>query len=240
MKGRYFYMVKGKKITKKRLKEPDEFITFAEKIILFLRDHLKKIGAGGIILFILLLSGVIFQRWESKKEEEANQAFSLAVEIYQRASSPYREASTVEYKNALEKFNEVIHKFPRTSSGKFSLLYKGNIYLRLDEFEEAIKTYSSSLKTMGKVNIYRVFALEGLGYAYEGKKDYEKALSAYQKILEVSEGFQLADAHIHIGRCYERLGKNKEALESYKAFLKVAQKSKMTNAVLRKISLLEK
>ena len=40
-------MVKGKKITKKRLKEPDEFITFAEKIILFLRDHLKKIGAGG-------------------------------------------------------------------------------------------------------------------------------------------------------------------------------------------------
>jgi len=41
-----------------------------------------------------------------------------------------------------------------------------------------------------------------------------------------------------MGVCYEKLGKNKEALESYKNFLKSGQKSPMTNAVMRKISLL--
>jgi tetratricopeptide (TPR) repeat protein len=80
--------------------------------------------------------------------------------------------------------------------------------------------------------------MEGLGYAYEGKKDYEKALQAYQKILEEGENFQLANACLNMGRCYEKLGKKKEALENYKAFLKVSQKSMMTNAVLRKISIL--
>jgi len=44
---------------------------------------------------------------------------------------------------------------------------------------------------------------------------------------------------LDMGRCYEKLGKKKEALENYKVFLKVSQKSMMTNEVLRKISILE-
>jgi tetratricopeptide (TPR) repeat protein len=110
----------------------------------------------------------------------------------------------------------------------------------LSEFEEAIKAYQTFLSKSGKEKLYRLFALEGLGYAYEGKKDYEKTIQTYQKILEMGEGFQLGDAYLTIGLCYEKLGKNKEALENYKAFLKVSQKSMMTNAVLRKISYLEK
>jgi tetratricopeptide (TPR) repeat protein len=153
--------------------------------------------------------------------------------------SPYREGSPSEYKTLLEKFDEVITTFPRTSSGKFSLLYKGNIHLRLGEFDEAIKEYQSFLQKAGKEKLYRLFAMEGLGYAYEGKKDYEKALEAYQKIIAMGENFQLPDAYLSMGLCYEKLGKNKDALENYRAFLRVSQKSMMTNAVLRKISHLE-
>jgi tetratricopeptide (TPR) repeat protein len=81
--------------------------------------------------------------------------------------------------------------------------------------------------------------MEGLGYAYEEKKDYEKAVEAYQKVLEMGKNFQFAGAYLNMGRCYEKLGKKKEALENYKDFLKVSQKSIMTNAVLEKISDLE-
>jgi len=81
--------------------------------------------------------------------------------------------------------------------------------------------------------------MEGLGYAYEGKKDYEKALEAYKKIVEMGDHFQMAGAHLSMGRCYEKLGKKKEALDNYQAFLKVSQKSMMTNVVLEKVSNLE-
>jgi len=227
-----------KKITKKKLKEPDEFVSVTEKAFLFLTHHIKSIAAGGIVVLIILLSVFFYQRWEKKNEEEAYQKFSLAVEIYQMVSSPSREGSPSEYKNVLEKFDEVITKFSRTFPGKTSFLYKGNIHLRLGEFEEATKSYQNFLQKAGKRKLYRLFAMEGLGYAYEGKKDYEKALQAYQKILEEGENFQLANAYLNMGRCYEKLGKKKEALENYKAFLKVSQKSMMTNAVLRKISIL--
>jgi tetratricopeptide (TPR) repeat protein len=233
-------MARRKKITKKKLKEPDEFISLTEKAYLFITRYIKPIATGGIILLIVVLTVIYFQKWEKRKEADAGQKFSLAVELYQRVSSPYREGSPAEYRNVLEKIDEVISKFPRTSSGKLSLLYKGNIHLRLGEFEAAIKEYQAFLQKAGKEKLYRLLAMEGMGYAYEGMKDYEKALHAYQKILEMGESFELADAHLNIGCCYEKLGKNKEALENYKAFLKISEKSSAANAVLRKVSLLEK
>ncbi len=229
-----------RKIIKKKLKEPDEFISSTEKTIQFITQHLKKIVWGGIIVLIVLLSLFLFQRGERQKEEEAYRKFSLVAEIYQMVSSPSREGSPSEYKNLLEKFDEVITKFPGTSSGKFSLLYKGNIHLRMGEFEEAAKSYQTFLQRAGKEKLYRLFALEGLGYAYEGKKDFEKAVNAYREILRLGGSFQWGGAYLSIGRCYEKLGKNKEALDNYKAFLKVSEKLSMNNEVLRKISLLEK
>jgi tetratricopeptide (TPR) repeat protein len=120
------------------------------------------------------------------------------------------------------------------------MLYKGNLCLRLGEFEEAIKAYEAFLRKAGKEKLYRSFAMEGLGYSYEGKKDYEKAINAYQKNIGSGENSPVGNAYLGMGRCYEKLGKNGEALENYKNFLKVSRKSSMTNIILKKLSYLEK
>jgi tetratricopeptide (TPR) repeat protein len=232
-------MVRLKKIAKKKLKEPDEFVSLTERAYLFITRHGRRIVSGGIVLLIVLIAVFLYLRWEKKSEEDAYRRFSSAAFLYQMVSSPPREGSPADYKTVLEKFGEVAAKFPKTSSGKISLLYQGNIHLRLGEFEEAIESYQTFLQKAGKEKIYRTFALEGLGYSYEGKKEYEKALQSYEKVLGEGEPFQQGDAHLNMGRCYEKLGKKKEALENYKAFLKVSQRSMMTNAVLRKISILE-
>ena len=39
-------MVKGRRITKKELKEPDEFITVTERAVHFVGDHGRKIIMG--------------------------------------------------------------------------------------------------------------------------------------------------------------------------------------------------
>jgi tetratricopeptide (TPR) repeat protein len=229
-----------KKIIKKKLKEPDEFITLTERTFMFVSHHSKSIAVGVGIVLVLLLSIFFFQKWEKTNEENAYQMFNPVMQSYQMATSPYREGSPQDFRNALEGFNEVVAKFPGTLSGKLALLYKGNIHLRLGEFEEAIKSYESFLEKAGKEKLYRSFAMEGLGYSYEGKKDYEKAMNAYQRVVDLGESFQLTNAYLGLGRCYEKLGKTKEALENYKNFIKVSQKSEMTNVILRKISILEK
>ena len=233
-------MTKAKKIIKKKLKEPDEFITFTESAYLSVAHHAKSIAVGAGVVLVLLLFVFFFQKWEKKNAEDASRMFNSVVETYQMVSSPYREGTPQEYKNVLERFDEVIAKFPKTPGGKLAVLYKGNIHLRLGEFDEAIKAYESYLEKAGKEKLYRAFALEGLGYSYEGKRDYEKAVNAFQNVIDLGEGFQLAHAYLGVGRSCEKMGKTKEALENYKSFLKISQKSQMANIVLRKISSLEK
>jgi tetratricopeptide (TPR) repeat protein len=233
-------MTSTKKIIKKKLKEPDEFITLTERAYLSVTQHAKPIAVGAGVVLVLLLLVFFFQKWEKKNAEEAYQMFNSVLETYQMVSSPYREGSSQEYKNVLERFNEVATKFPKTPGGKLAVLYKGNIDLRLGEFDEAIKAYESYLPKAGKEKLYRAFAMEGLGYSYEGKRDYEKAMNAFQKVVDLGEGFQLPNAYLGLGRCCEKLGKTREALENYKSFIKTSEKSQMANIVLRKISSLEK
>ena len=233
-------MTRTKKIIKKKLKKPDEFITLSERAFHFITRYAKSIAIGGGIVLALLLFVFLFQKWDEKNEANAYQMFRVAVETYRTVSSPDREGSPQEYKTVLEKFDEVMAKFPRTSSGKIAILYEGNIYLRLGEFENAVKAYEGSLQKIGKGKLYRSFAMNGLGYSYEGKKEYEKAANAYREVIRLGESFQLADAYLGLGRCYEKLGKTNEAVENYRNFIKVSKKSEMTNMVLRKISVFEK
>lgn len=232
-------MAGKRKIIKKKLKEPDEFISFTEHAFRFISRHYRWIIAGGVILGVLLAAFFLFEKWEEKKEGEAYQLFAAALERYEMVESPYRQEASADYKSLIEKFDEVVAKFPRTSSGRLSPLYKGNLHLKLGEFDEAIRAYETFLQKAGKERLYRLFALEGLGYAHEGKKEYEKALEAYEKMLEMGEGLQVANAHLSKGRCYEKLGKKKEALESYKTFLAAAPKAMVANFVSGKISQLE-
>ena len=233
-------MVKGKRITRRQIKQPDEFISTTEHVLLFVRDHLKKIVVGVGIVVVIVAAYVLFRVWEAKRENEASQRLNLAMEAVELVNSPYREGSPAEVKNALAKMEEIVNAFPKTSSGTFALLYKGNIHLKLGEFDEAIKAYDTFLSRSGSEKLYNLLALEGVGYAYEGKKDYGKAIEAYQRIIAMDQGFQAREARLQMGYCYEKLGKNKEAVENYRAYLEGTQKSSMTPLVLRKISLLEK
>jgi tetratricopeptide (TPR) repeat protein len=228
------------KITKKKLKEPDEFITLTQRTILFVGAHLKQIAIGGSIALAVAIAIFLFQMWKNKQQDEADRRLASAVGVYQKIAGSFREVAPAEYKEALEKFEEVAAKSPGTSSSRLALLYVGNIHLRSGDFEKAIKTYETFLEKEEKERTYRFLALEGLGYAYEGKKDFGKALTAYQKMTQMGEGSQTGSGYLNMGRCYEKLGKNKEALENYRAFLKFSPKSQMADTALRKISVLEK
>ncbi len=232
-------MAGKRKVIKKKLKEPDEFISLTEHAFRFIGRHYRRMIMVGAILAVLGIAFFLFQKWEEKKEAEASRLLGLAMEAYAMAESPYREGSSADLKSLRERFDELVGKFPRTSSGKLSLLYKGNLHLRSGEFDNAVKAYETFLRKSGKERLYRLLAMEGLGYAYEGKKDCEKAIEIFQKMLEAGEGPEVAAAYLGKGRCYEKLGKRKEAAESYRAFLSLVPKSVMANVVSRRISDLE-
>ncbi len=233
-------MAAGKKITKKQLKQPDEFLTFTDQAFHFVVNHGKPIAIGGIVVLAVVLSVVLFRYWDDRKEGEANQKLTLALEAVQAVISPSQQATPATNQGALEKLNEITKEFPRTYAGRLALMYRGSLLLKMGQFDEAIQAFQAFLAKMGKEKTYGLLALDGLGYAYEEKKDYEKAIETYKQIVATDETFESGEAYLKIGRCYEKLGKNKEAAENYQSFLKASPKSLLANVVSRKVSLLGK
>jgi tetratricopeptide (TPR) repeat protein len=232
-------MVAAKKISKKKLKEPDEFITFTERTFLFVRKHLREVVIGTSVVVAIVIALSLFQMWEKRKEAEAQVTFASAMEAYQKATSSYGETTGQGLKEALGKLEEVAKRYPRTGPGKLSYLYQGNLHLRQGSYDEAIKAFTTFLDKGGQEKLLRAFATEGLAYAYEGKKDFAKALEYYQRAIESAESLPMQNAHLGAGRCFERLGKREEALASYRAYLKAAQKSQESNMVEHRVALLE-
>ncbi len=56
-------MAVKKKIIKKKLKEPDEFISFTDHAFRFISRHYKRIIIGVVILGVLLAAFFLFQKW---------------------------------------------------------------------------------------------------------------------------------------------------------------------------------
>jgi hypothetical protein len=75
------------------MQEPDEFISLSEKAYRFIVQYHKPIVTGGIILLVVVLVIILFQKWEKRKEVDAEQKFAVAVQLYQGIISPNREGS---------------------------------------------------------------------------------------------------------------------------------------------------
>lgn len=231
-------MVKTK-LSKKQLTEPDEFITLTQRAYLFASDHAKKILYAVAAVVLVVAAIFLYQWWQRDRETKAARDLSAVIIAFQQVSSASQQGSPPDYRSFLSKFDEVSKKYSGTPSGRLSLLYKASVHLRVKEFDEAIRSYQAFLEKGEKEKVYHAFALEGLGYALEGKKEYEKALESYKKVLDLGDGFPLADIHLSMGRCYEKMGKNKEAVESYQAYMKESPKSPMANVLIREISRLQ-
>lgn len=109
-----------------------------------------------------------------------------------------------DYKDALSDINLAIKTSPE-KAGEF-ILYRGDLYLRLKEFKNALADYDALLKLnalddtiwLRKGNILMTLA------------DYKGACQAYTKTIALTED-EGATAYLARAKAFDKLGKSKEA-----------------------------
>lgn len=109
-----------------------------------------------------------------------------------------------DYKDALSDINLAIKTSPE-KAGEF-ILYRGDLYLRLKEYKNALADYDALLKLnalddtiwLRKGNILMTLA------------DYKGACQAYTKTIDLTED-EGATAYLARAKAFDKLGKSKEA-----------------------------
>ncbi|WP_435137762.1 tetratricopeptide repeat protein [Formosa sp. A9] len=157
-----------------------------------------------------------YMAYQSDDYNQANQYFDQVADQkkYQERMSYYK--ADLNFK--LGKFEEAIRlseeQLPYSNRDEESELNKiiGESYFNLGKYEAAIPYLQSYNGKRGKWNNTDYYQL---GYAYYMQKDYESAISEFNKIISGKNGVA-QNAYYHLGESYIQLGKKTEALNAFR------------------------
>jgi tetratricopeptide (TPR) repeat protein len=226
----------AKKIVKKDLKEPDQFLTFSTKVIQYAATNKRKIYlfSGILVLVILMTAGGYF--YKQSYEKKAQEMYSLAYNSYQTGND---KTDKELYTKAVGLYLELIKKCPRSRAASIAYYNMGNVYFKLGEIDKSIDAYNEFLRTSSKDNVLTMFAYYGLGYCYEAQKKYDKALESFGNIgLNNAGTFYLAMNYNNMARVYEEMDQHDKAQEYYEKALKQTTDPVRERLIKRKMSTL--
>ncbi len=178
----------------------------------FFQDNQKSVVfiVGGILVLILLYIGY--------------QKFYLAPRAEQAADNMYQAEEFALIDSLQQKaingdgsfigFKEIADEYSNTPSANIANAYLGSLYLRQQNFPEAIKYLKKYSDTGSEILDPLVIGL--IGDAYSESHDYNSAAEYYQKAANKSNNAYTAPLFLKkLGLVYEQLDDNKKAEEAY-------------------------
>ena len=205
-------VVAKRRITKKQLKTPDEFISWGSKAMQYAMAHLTYIGLGALLLVAIILALVLLRQHRAANEEVAFTLLGRGIALYQE------EAKREE---ALPIFSELIKDYPRTRGGEVALLYRGRSYMLQGEYDQAIADFKLFLKRSSQPFL-RTIALNALGNAYSTQGEYQQAIDNFQQVIASGDEWLRPYVFLQMGMCWEKLGEKKKAAEAYQESLELS------------------
>ena len=205
-------MVVKKRITKKDLKKPDEFVTWGSRAMDYVTARKTYIGLGALVLALVVLAVFFHRQHVIANEERAFTLLGNGINLY------HQEDKRAE---ALDALTTVIDDYKGTEAGKIALLYRGRLYMLQQDYDRAIADFRLILsRTAGK--FLHTIALNALGTTYMAKGECKQGIESFEQVLASGEGWIQPFVLIRIGMCWESLGDEDKAAEAYQKSLKVS------------------
>lgn len=183
-----------------------------EKKSSFFQDNLKSIIFIGTAIIVLIVLYVGYQKiYLAPRVGEAADAMYKAEE-YALIDSLQKKA--INGDGSFLGFQQIAEEYSNTPSANIANAYLGSLYLREQNFQEAI-TYLKKYADTGS-EILDPLVVGLIGDAYSESHDYKNAADYYQKAADKSKNSFTTPLFLKkLGLVYEQLDENKLAAEAY-------------------------
>jgi len=200
-------MAQHNRISRRDLKDPDQFMVTFGRVLEWCRLHRQNLIIGGVAVFVILIGFAGWQLYDASRRESAQAAYNRAVNLYQAG----------QYAEALERFREV-QQGGSTAQENLAAMYVANSQLALGATKEAIRTLEELKQRIPEDAFTSQLASLTLGLSHELAKDCGGALRAIEGIVGVVGPFQ-QEALLLKARCSVNLGQLDSAIEVYRDYL---------------------
>ena len=177
----------------------------------FQDNYGRKAGIGISLILILILGYFGYKQFFlDPKEKQASEAMFRAEDYYRIDS--IRLALNGDALNA--GFVKIISRYKGTKAADLAAFYAGSCYLKLGDFNNAVK-YLKDFKTSAMQVQAKSYGLLGDAYSELNKK--EEAVEQYKKAGTYFEQDEIISPEylFRAGYLYESMGKNQDAITMY-------------------------
>jgi tetratricopeptide (TPR) repeat protein len=209
------------KLSRKALREPDEFQAVATQTADWLRTNQPAVvGAASALLAVAAV--VVGLNWYTTRRADAAAAGMHAAQgLY--AKGKYAEASAA--------FQTVHAEYARTPSGRLAGLYRAHALLRQPAAADAAIAYEEYIASSPPTEYLRQEALLGLGRAHELADNAAGALDAYRQASTIDGPFRV-EAMLATARLEDAAGHADAARELYTKILAMPNVDQDTRGVV--------
>jgi tetratricopeptide (TPR) repeat protein len=215
-----------RRITRKQfLKQPDEFITTTQRIVGFAQQNTRLLSSILIGVAGLVVLGGVGWLYLSSVKREVQKLEDNVVELYHRPILSVEEVKAGKigfkseeerYRTTLPRFQQMVDKYGWTKNAKRALLYIGDCYYGLREYEKAQQAYEEYLDKNPNDKLMGYMLLQNLGYINEAQGKLDEAIGYYQQGLKQEVSLAGLQSYLNIARCYELKQDWPQALITYK------------------------
>jgi tetratricopeptide (TPR) repeat protein len=215
-------MVAEKKVSRKELlNEPDEFITVSSRAIIYARENTRSILIAGAVAVLVVMAYVGYGQYREYRKTVAHKAFESAHRQYEMISRETTPPKGEMLDQLLAEFDKVAAQFSGSIAAEKAKLYSGHVLYMKGDYKEALDRYnkmqSTSLATGGLMPLF----LYHTGMTRLALKEYEQALTIFEQLSKEVNSPYRREAYASIARVYELMGKDKEAVQAYRQYLKM-------------------
>lgn len=224
---------------RKELRKPDEFVTFTMKVGQWVRDNQRLVMFAGIAVIVVVVGvALTFQLMGSSRVRSSSSLWQAVA----TASAPIidpEEAEEEEIPARIQHFKtlserneaaskaleKVVEGQSDSTAGQVARLGLAGARLSKGDYAGARGLYESFLKNTGGFDALKANAVEGLGYALEGQKNYNEALERFRELEKIDNGVHADLAKYHQARMLEKLNKRDQAAELYRGIVRRAEQA---------------
>lgn len=202
--------------TKKKItKEPDEFMSFTQRVWHTVSEKPKQtaLAGGGVVGVILLVLLALYmgERAEEKKIRKA----ATVVAKYHEEPGDTRDSAVI--RDDLKKLSE---KYSGSDIGGLTLYYLGGILVERGEYQDGADAYQEVLTKYSAGENLANSATLALAYTYRLMGEDERSLELFQSLQEKKTApVPLSQIRLEIGIAREKMGKREEAAEAYRGVI---------------------
>jgi tetratricopeptide (TPR) repeat protein len=196
-----------RRLSRKELRQPDEFVTFLDRVWNYVGANLPRIIIGAVAAIVIL---AIAFSWRFYRQYQSR----IAAEEFYRAMTALDRK---DYRTAERGFTALAEQHPGHSLGQLAEFYRANTYMAENAPAKARDALQKYLEGRG-LQSFRQLALNQLGVAYEDLGDQRKAYGAYVQAAAL-DGPEKERAELGVARMLARMGDNRSAISAYRRFL---------------------